>query len=229
MAKGRGLRQIGSPLAKIADGLMASDGAMSGSNGSQAASEITSPGPTAGGPSSTTGPELGATGAVALMTPARDAVLGALRRADIGTAQGRLLGLLTQLPGSPPLIVREVLADDWSVKGYVWESGRKLDAAERVMIEPVLAALTDMALEEQIARWVAQYIAPMASRERTEIDNAAYIALFIEELIDYPAPVIRHAMRQWSRHNKFRPTLHEIIILCDAEMDWIRKLGEIVR
>jgi hypothetical protein len=115
------------------------------------------------------------------------------------------------------------------VTGYVFERHRKLTEAERPLFQPCFAGLSHMASEQEVGEWVVQYVAPMATRERSSMDTVAYGNLFIEELIGYPGVVIRYALRRWSRTNKFRPTLHEIIVLCDAELAWIEQVREVLR
>ena len=89
-------------------------------------------------------------------------------------------------------------------------TNEQLAIAEQV-IDKFYKPMTALEITKEIAR--LQMIAP--EREKTDVDIKARTAIWIEELLKYPADVVMLAFR---RKYRWFPTLAEILDICDNEV-----------
>ena len=91
----------------------------------------------------------------------------------------------------------------------------KITEEQKIMAERILREyykpLSSVEIAKEIAR--LQIIAP--EKTKTEIDIKARTAIWIEELVKYPADIVMSAFR---RKYRWFPTLAEILDVCDNEV-----------
>ena len=201
-----GLRRIGSLTSKIVD--MHSPKASTPTR-SPKSSETTGTPRQDLVPSSSTGTQRGASGALALQKQ--------MARNDPEATDTILQARLEQLLGQH-FVSREREKVD---PVYGWDSeliGYSLRQPVSASAMAAARALASAALEPmpqpEIVKELLKLKRLTKSRAEPEADLEAIFVAFAEELADYPPDVIRCALRQIARHETFFPSLNEIIAEC---------------
>ena len=161
--------------------------------------------------SNKTGLQRGASGfAGTSMTTAQD--LGRLVAGDDPKATDKAVAA-----SFPPSVTRSLRTDSRTLFGpggadvqtsYILAS--PISAADRAMAISVLDAASAPPRPEEVLKLLYRLKTLTASREQHVEDMRAQAACYAEELMRYPADVVRYVLRTQPQHSKFWPTWSEL-------------------
>ncbi len=96
------------------------------------------------------------------------------------------------------------------------------------LLKPWLERISEPAKAARIAPEIIRCLQLTASRERDGMDLRMMVASLSEELAEYPWDVVKTALREWSRSEKWWPTLAEMREACQWRVDrrrrWLTEL-----
>jgi hypothetical protein len=87
--------------------------------------------------------------------------------------------------------------------------GFDITNADLTHLDEAVAACAPMP-KKSIARLVQKMILTMPMRNMDDMDKAAIIAIYVEDLEEYPADVVEYVLKTIRRSSKFFPTWAEL-------------------
>lgn len=103
-----------------------------------------------------------------------------------------------------------------------------LRQSARTLLKPWLERINEPAKAAKIAPEIIRCLQLTASRERDGMDLRMMVASLSEELAEYPWDVVKTALREWSRSEKWWPTLAEMREACQWRVErrrrWLTEL-----
>lgn len=100
--------------------------------------------------------------------------------------------------------------------------------ATRILLLGTLAAMDRSSTASLVAREASRCLSLTASRPREATDIAMMAAALTDEMVRFSPDVVTTAFRQWSRQEKWWPTLAEILEHCHRLTSTRRALGQIL-
>ena len=105
---------------------------------------------------------------------------------------------------------------NYSVVGYELEHGfSDRDGQESLLL---MEMLNTRASPEDCQKWLARLKMMTAARSTGQDDLVAQIAIYADELSEYPADVVRDVCRWWAAREKWFPTWAELRQACDERV-----------
>lgn len=211
-----GLAPIGSHLPPI-EHLQPSAASRSPATRSSGSSAITP----ARRPSVPRGPQIGEPGSsIQSGSPLATALLGN----DAEAAERALRALC------PPSLM--LLVDAMETRNIALMACRKerltIPQETRVLLMATLAAMDRSSTAGLVAKEASRCLSLTASRPREATDMAMMAAALTDEMVRFSPDVVVTVFRQWSRREKWWPTLSELVEECHKLTSTRRALGQIL-
>lgn len=130
----------------------------------------------------------------------------------------------------PPSLM--LLVDAMETRNIALMACRKerltIPLATRVLLMATLAAMDRSSTASLVAREASRCLSLTASRPREATDMAMMAAALTDEMVRFSPDVVVTVFRQWSRREKWWPTLAELIEECHRLTSTRRSLGQIL-
>jgi hypothetical protein len=98
-------------------------------------------------------------------------------------------------------------------KSYMVTTGyhvEELDGADLAGAIETVKLARSPAPEKAVIGWLAELSVQVAYRAQTEFNGELTLKVYARNLADYPADVVRDALREWPGQSKWWPTWHEL-------------------
>lgn len=165
-------------------------------------------------PSSSIGRQLSVLGA-----EGRETIQGAIRSRDSDQIESALYrSLKRELMSS----LQSVAGPDYELVGYNLIG--PIDAVSLAALLRMAEEITKPGGEAIVIESAMRCLTVTKSREADALDLRAMIAIFADDLAEFPEDVVRTAFRKWARREKWWPSLSEIREECHRATRWRHSL-----